>query len=146
MDMQLVLRKMFKISAGSDVRITTGAVMNPKAFPRQSVAAGWFKWEAVFSCKWTHKDQINSLELRAILLTLRWRALHLKESNVRFSHLTDSYVCMSIVSKGRTSSVALRRVLRKVAAWLLAYNLQMTLVHVESTDNPTDAASRERHG
>lgn len=93
-----------------------------------------------------HKDQINSLELRAILLTLRWRALHLKESNVRFSHLTDSYVCMSIVSKGRTSSVALRRVLRKVAAWLLAYNLQMTLVHVESTDNPTDAASRERHG
>ena len=41
---------------GSDVRITTGAVMNPKAFPRQSVSASWFQWEGVFSCKWTHKD------------------------------------------------------------------------------------------
>ncbi len=58
---------------GSDVRITTGAVLNPKAFPRQSVAASWFKWSGVFSCRWHHKDQINSLEMRAILLTLRWR-------------------------------------------------------------------------
>ena len=65
---------------------------------------------------------------------------------MRFSHLTDSYVCMSIVSKGRTSSGALRHVLQKVSAWILSHNFQMTLVHVESTENPTDAASRDRHG
>ncbi len=127
---------------GSDVRITTGAVLNPKAFPRQSVAASWFKWSGVFSCKWSHKDQINSLEMRAILLTLRWRALHCGESNLRFTHLTDSYICMSIISKGRSSSSALRHVLKKVSAWILAFNFQMVLVHVESTDNPTDEASR----
>ena len=32
---------------GSGVRVTTGAVMNPRAFPHQSVSAQWFKWKGV---------------------------------------------------------------------------------------------------
>ena len=127
---------------GSDVRVTTGQVMAPKAFPRQSAAPQWWEWKHVFHSRWKAKEHINLLEMRAIMLALRWRVCHLKEIDVRFCHLTDSYVCMSVLSKGRSSSDMLMVVLRKVAAFCLCFGLLPILLHVESTENPTDEASR----
>eukprot|EP00438_Fugacium_kawagutii_P014167 Skav213280 [mRNA] locus=scaffold2944:203357:206395:+ [translate_table: standard] len=127
---------------GSDVRVTTGLVVNPKAFPRQSAAANWWRWQATFKTRWSCKEHINRLELRSILLALKWRVTHLHESDVRFVHLTDSYICMSVISKGRSSSVMLTSVLKQLSAWALAFGLYSVQVHVESTENPTDEASR----
>lgn len=127
---------------GSDVRVTTGMIVNPKAYPRQSAAALWWKWDDVFRCRWGRREHINRLELRSILLALKWRVTHLREFDVRFVHLTDSYVCMSVISKGRSSSLMLTSVLRQLAAWALAFGLYSVQVHVESTENPTDDASR----
>lgn len=127
---------------GSDVRVASGTIINPRNFPRQSAAALWWNWSGVFSCRWCRREHINRLEMRSILLALRWRVTHLKEVSVRFTHLTDSYVCMSIISKGRTSSVMLTSVLRHIAAWAIAFGLFPVLAHVESTENPTDEASR----
>ena len=127
---------------GSDVRVTTGQIMAPKAFPRQSAAPQWWEWKHVFHSRWKAKEHINLLEMRAIMLALRWRVCHLKEIDVRFCHLTDSYVCMSVLSKGRSSSDMLMVVLRKVAAFCLCFGLLPILLHVESTENPTDEASR----
>ena len=127
---------------GSDVRVTTGQVMAPKAFPRQSASPQWWEWTPVFNSKWQTKEHINLLEMRSIMLALRWRVCHLKEADIRFCHLTDSYVCMSVLSKGRSSSDMLMVVLRKVAAFCLTFGLLPILLHVESTENPTDEASR----
>ena len=128
---------------GSDIRIASGAIMNPKAFPRQSVNASWWNWSKVFACKWTRVDHINSLELRAILQTLEWRVFHRKESCLRLVHLTDSYVCMSVVSKGRSSSAMLKPLLQRLSAVLLAFDLYLLVGHVESLDNPIDHDSRQ---
>lgn len=127
---------------GSDVRVTTGSIMAPKAYPRQSASEAWWIWNDSFSCKWKRKDHINSLELRAILLSFQWRVLHGKECDVRFVHLTDSYVCMSVLSKGRSSSNMLMHLVRRCAAFCFSYGLLPILIHVESTENPTDKASR----
>lgn len=127
---------------GSDVRVTTGQIMAPKAFPRQSASPHWWNWKPVFHSRWQTQEHINLLEMRAIMLALRWRVCHLKEADVRFCHLTDSYVCMSVLSKGRSSSDMLMVVLRKVAAFCLCFGLLPILLHVESTENPTDEASR----
>ena len=51
---------------GSDVRITTGQVLNPKAHPRQEVESNWFQWQPCFQVKWKLKGHINILELRSI--------------------------------------------------------------------------------
>ena len=80
--------------------------------------------------------------MRSILLTLRWRISHLAEVDCRFIHLTDSYVCMSVISKGRSSSAMLMSIMRKIAAYQLGFSLLPVLIHVESTENPTDHASR----
>ena len=64
---------------GSDVRVSTGAVTNPRAFPRQSAPAAWWVWEKVFAYKWKSNDHINSLELRALVHAIEWRVTHLQE-------------------------------------------------------------------
>ena len=128
---------------GSDVRITTGTVLNPRAYPRQSSCSSWWVWSKVFACKWSRADHINSLELRSIIHSVEWRINHLKESHARIFHLTDSYVAMSIISKGRTSSRMLQPLLQRLAIALLAWDLYLAVSHVESVDNPTDEASRQ---
>ena len=127
---------------GSDVRIASGQIMNPKAYPRQSVCASWFKWEHLFRRIWKTADHINTLEMRAILLALRYHITHLHACNMRVFHITDSYICMSIVGKGRTGSTKLRWTLKQISSLLLAFNLYLILGHVESSENPTDDATR----
>ena len=106
---------------GSDVRVSTGAVTNPRAFPRQSAPAAWWEWEKVFAYTWQSNDHINSLELRSLVHSVEWRASHLHEFSFRIFHLTDSYVAMSVVSKGRSSSKMLKPLLRRLAAVLMAF-------------------------
>ena len=127
---------------GSDVRISTGMVLNPKAFPRQSASSGWWQWNKVFACRWKRSDHINSLELRSIIHSVDWRIFHLQEFGFRIFHLSDSYICLSIISKGRSSSRMLRPLMQRLSATLLACNLHLVVAHVESTENPTDHDSR----
>jgi hypothetical protein len=82
------------------------------------------------------------LELETILLGLKFQISRLKAVDQRIFQLTDSYVGMSIVSKGRTSSKQLTRTLNQISAHLLAFGLHMIMGHVESTENPSDEGSR----
>ena len=116
--------------------------MNPKAHPRQSIEAKWWDWEHLFKFRWEHKEHINCLELRSIHRALMYSISHLKCVNCRLFHVTDSYICMSIIGKGRSGSRFLNRILKVFNANLLAHGLTMILGHVESTENPTDNASR----
>lgn len=64
---------------GSDVRITTGELLNPRAYPRQGVQAGWWEWKPAFKLRrWKKKDHINHLELRSIFWLYNTR-FHIRE-------------------------------------------------------------------
>lgn len=127
---------------GSDIRISTGEILNPKAHPRQGVEAAWWHWLPSFRVHWKIQEHINKLELRSILLAIQYRVNHHHETNMRIFHISDSYVCLSMIGKGRTGSKQLTPVLRKLNAVLLAHGLTIIIGHVESTMNPTDGASR----
>ena len=127
---------------GSDVRVVTGQILNPKTFPRQSVASSWWDWKGQFFGKWAKPAHINVLELSAILKSINHQVRRFQTSDSRIFHLSDSYVCISIVSKGRSSSQQMHGVMKLISATLLAHGLFLVLAHVESTDNPTDEASR----
>lgn len=127
---------------GSDIRVSSGVVMNPKAFPRQSVCSEWWKWEHLFAYSWKRKDHINPLELRSIMHAVQWRIRHLGEHDSRVFHIADSYICMSIIGKGRSSSRMLNHILQQLNGWLLTFGVQLLVMHVESTKNPTDESSR----
>ena len=127
---------------GSDVRVVSGQLMNEKTYPRESVRSCWWKWSPVFQVHWSLSEHINALEIRGIYLSLLWKARNLRLCNRKLFHITDSYVAMSILAKGRTSSFALQGIVRKIAALLLGGSSHLILGHVESADNPTDEGSR----
>jgi hypothetical protein len=49
---------------------------------------------------------------------------------------------MSIISKGRSSSDLLMTIMKQIAAVQFSFTLFPILIHVESTENPTDEGSR----
>ena len=128
---------------GSDVRVTTGQLLSAGAFPRESVCSSWWVWEGIFTTRWKFSQHINALEARAIYLSLVWKARNLLLANRRNLHVTDSYVCLSILAKGRTSSKQLHPIVAKICALLLAAGGYLALSHVDSADNPTDEGSRK---
>lgn len=117
-DLNLVLLARTNFT-GSDVRVVTGQLVNPRAFRRQSIAAAWWKWNRSFRVRWPKPQNINQLELKAVLLSVLRGIRSERWSQQRVFHLSDSYVSISVVAKGRSSSA-----------------------HVESTENPTDGESR----
>ena len=127
---------------GSDIHVISGDIMNAKCFPRQSVSAQWWKWQALFNHRWKTRSHINVLEMETILWGVRQQINRFKAGDARIFQLTDSYVSMSVISKGRSGSNQLQRVVRRINAELLAHGLQLILAHVESTENPSDEGSR----
>ena len=106
---------------GSDIRVLTGDALACRSFPRQSVSSSWWQWEHSFKTAWKQKSHINVLELEAILLGLKFQTTRLGARNQRIFQITDSYVGLSVVSRGRSSSKQLSRVLKTISAHLLAF-------------------------
>ena len=127
---------------GSDIRVLSGEIMNNRAFPRQSVSSTWWQWNHAFSTRWKKKSHINVLELETILLGIKFQISRLHAVDQRIFQLTDSYICLSVASKGRTSSQQLTRVLNVISAHLLAFGLHLIMGHIDSAENPADDGSR----
>ena len=106
---------------GEDILLTTPSSQLTKFHRlRASIPSRLWKWKVVSGWKWSgNKEHINSLELRAVLTTLKWRVQHKKQVGVRFLHLVDSLVVLHALSRGRSSSKKLRSTLSRINALLL---------------------------
>ena len=127
---------------GSDVRLDTGELLRPHAWPRRSIDTGRYVWYSVLAVRFKREEHINLLELKANLLQLRWRLRSRRRLATRFLHLLDSQVCLGVLTKGRSSSWRLNRVLKQCNALTLAGGLQPLYAYVRSDWNPSDGASR----
>ena len=140
---QLVLHFLRRMEfRGSDVRLDLGLFYRPEAAPRTSIDPSRWSWSVAHSYPYTRKDHINVLELRSILHALEWRSRVTSFKSCRFLHLSDSQVCLSVLTKGRSSSRPINRLLRRVAALCLALDLLPLWAWVESRLNPADEPSR----
>ena len=101
---------------GEDIMLTTSSEAQTKFHRlRASVPGRLWIWKVIAGWKWRgNQEHINSLELRAILTSLRWRLEHQHRFQCRMLHLTDSMVCLHALSRGRSSSRKLRRCLSKI--------------------------------
>ena len=128
---------------GSDVSISLGIPFSSKTGNHASLRADWWQWRILFTTKWKFSAHINALEMKMILQSIKWRARSTDAFGTRWLHLADSMVSNYILSKGRTSSSMLQPITREIAAHLLALNAHQLQGHVDSIENPTDAASRK---
>ena len=158
---RLVLRHMGGMSSkGSDVRLSTGALVAPGAGRVQSVQSNLWRWRSAFNWQWqlskvdeskvTEKVQtprpqehINVLELRALLVATRWALRSYKSLGLTTLRLTDSRVVMGVASKYRSSSKVLQRQLRKLAALELGGSCRFCTGFIRSDWNPADEGSRK---
>ena len=129
---------------GEDILLTTPTTQMVRHHRlRASVPSALWRWRIVSGWRWRlGKEHINSLELRSILTTLRWRLEHKGHFGVRFIHLTDSLVCLHCLTRGRSSSRKLRRTMARIKSLLLATNSQPLWGYVHTDQNPADKPSR----
>ena len=128
---------------GSDVRLCTGELLQPRRISRQSVDPSLWRWRTSVAYCWKRSgSHINELESQAILMELRARSRKVANFSTVYLHLVDSQVALGIFTKKRTSSRLLQRVIRRANALCLAAHLYPVLVYVRSELNPADAPSR----
>ena len=110
---------------------------------RASIPSNLWNWQTVASWRWTGPpEHINSLELRAVLTSLRWKLERHKQTHLKFVHLVDSLVVLHALSRGRSSSKKLRRTMLRISALLLATKSQGVWAYVHTSQNPADEPSR----
>ena len=142
-DLAFKLRNMVSMK-GEDILLCTPSTQLVKFHRlRATIPAKLWRWRVVTGWKWRHgKEHINSLELRAILNSVRWRIEHCGHLNRRMLHLTDSLVCLRALTRGRTSSRRLRATMSRINALVLCSNSQFFWAYVSTDTNPADKPSR----
>jgi hypothetical protein len=101
-------------------------------------------WRKVFAGRWRRSEEhINSLEMRALIMAVRWVLSHRDSVGSRLSVLCDSMVVIGAVRKGRSSSQPLLRRLRALSSLVLSSGLSIDIEYVPSEFNPADECSRQ---
>ena len=128
---------------GEDVLLSTPTTQMVKYHRyRASVPSKLWRWRIVTGWTWRGQpEHINCLEMRAILTAIKWRICHHHHVGTRLLHLTDSLVALRCLSRGRSSSRKLRRVVCRTNALLLAGSCQALWGYVHTDQNPADKPS-----
>ena len=127
---------------GSDVRLDVGTLYRPDVAPRSTINPRRWRWVTGASYPWRRREHINVLELRTVLQALEWRSRASQFHSCRVLHLSDSQVCLGVLTKGRSSSRKLNRILRRICSLCLALNAFPIWAWIASRLNPADAPSR----
>lgn len=112
--------------------------------PSAVTVAGSHRWSTIVASTWRNFEHINILELRAVSTGVRWALSHPAATGSRLLVLSDSAVAVASLAKGRSSSPAVNRRIRQIAALCLASGLLLSICWLPSETNPADEPSR-RH-
>ena len=99
-------------------------------------------FRTVISTRARHAAHSGSLETTAVVLGLHWLLRSTKHHSKRTLLLIDAQAVLGAVAKGRSSAPTVRRGVMRVAALLLAGDLQAYYGYVPSEENPADTPSR----
>jgi hypothetical protein len=119
-------------------------LLHPNAVQRELILNSHFL--PIISHAWRYQSShINELELQSVLSMVRHLVSRPSTLHSTILHLIDNHPAFSCLRKGRSSSVRLLPVLRKITAYLLAHDITLLPVWVPTEINPADTASRLHH-
>ncbi len=101
----------------------------------------------IMSGVWKYNEyntHINELELQSVLLGVRWLCslVCVRGSGRRIVLLVDNAVSKYVVTKGRSSSIPLMKLLRRLCCFTIAMDIRLQLIYIPSEWNPADGPSR----
>lgn len=99
-------------------------------------------WRTILSHPWSWQQHINLQEIQAALMGIKWILSHPHAIAKRVLLLGDSMVAIGALTKGRSSSFSILRLLRRFAALSLASGLLVTFRYIPTDVNPADGPSR----
>ena len=99
-------------------------------------------FRTVIASKARHAPHSGSLETTAVVLGLRWLLRSATRHSKRTLLLIDAQAVLGATAKGRSSAPSIRRGVMRVAALLLAGDLQPYYGYIPSEENPADTPSR----
>ena len=125
---------------------------NPEAPPQGPIGViglvgpeQWGRWKTAVANVWRQPGHINVLEMYAESLGIDWVLRKGSPATPRrLIFLQDSQVVVGASTKGRSSSSALMRPLRRSSASMLAGFLWLERLWIPSKANPADGPSRGR--
>ncbi len=100
------------------------------------------RWREIVASRVQYPEHINVLELRAVTTAIKWVSSFPRCVGSRVVLWSDSTVVVGAVNKGRSSSYALLRRCRALAALLLATGVQLYCDWIPTEVNPADGPSR----
>ena len=99
-------------------------------------------WHVCFAVHMRYPEHITLLEGRGVLAGVRHKLRCTRSFGRRHVHLNDNLATVLIADKGRSSSFAMLRVCRRLAALILASGIALTTRWIPSELNVADHASR----
>lgn len=99
------------------------------------------EWETVSAWRWKGVSHINLLEVASGLRVFEEEAK--QGGDVRFVNLYDSHVALCSINRGRTSSLALRPLLKRASSLSIAYGLYHAGRFTPTRLNPADHPTRD---
>ena len=131
---------------GNEIRLEAGPRRMLQKPSWQQVDARQWTWQTVISCVWQIEgESMPSLEARAVLLTLQWRARSVARLGKKFLHLSDSQSALGCMSKHRSGATSLAYLVERAAALQLAGNMEPVFAFVRTHINPADRPSRRKN-
>ncbi len=140
--LQRVARLCCKAGGHVTLRDVATEDLHARLGPRHDLGLPLSAFDVVLSVRCTDDDHINLREARALLTYVRWVLRTPRHFGHRLVVLVDSKVVVGAVAKGRSSSVPLNRLLRRLAALCFLGDLTLHVVFIPSAHNPADAPSR----
>lgn len=129
---------------GCDVKLLSANEDGSQSVMSPYPAFRW-NWSTRLSFPWKHEQHINVLEVSAFLVEFRRRTRQTQGLGIRFFNITDSQVMFHVLTKGRSSSPRLNRLLRRTNALILFSGTQPVHLWTISKRNFADAPSRRVH-
>ena len=126
---------------GTDIKLMSTPESGSQSVMSPYPAFKW-AWKVRLSFAWRQEQHINVLEVSAFLVEFRRRTRQVHQLGTRFFNVTDSQVMFHCLSKGRSSSPRLNRLLRRVNALSLMGDVLPVHLWTISKWNFADKPSR----
>lgn len=130
---------------GTDVKLLSSAEDGSQSVMSPYPAFKW-DWKVRLAFAWRQQQHINILEVSAFLVEFRLRTRQRNQLNCRYFNITDSQVSFHCLTKGRSSSPRLNRLLRRVNALALMSGTLPIHLWTISKWNEADRPSRFHEG
>jgi hypothetical protein len=100
------------------------------------------RWQECFAVQIKLPEDIMTLEGRGVVAGVRSQLRKCSNHGCRLLHLTDNLGLALLITKGRSTSYSLLRIVRRLSALCLAADCALVTRWIPSERNPSDAASR----